>query len=546
MLRPPVRLFGLLVLVTFLLVAYMSGLTFSPTFQQDTNPVFLSPRPILQQNAGRRSLKTGFAEADHTEFFTETAESTSTSTATMKAAVKMNPTQKPKRPAYRQPISKQHLGSNVEIMKETKRSKLKQLASNMKKPVGAAKPMPRSLFNFSDLRAGRNSVAVQYGLNKTLLALNNEFSPFKFKPQKFLQGLNIPFIKEKANPIKIVGNLPVGTRITTDKARHVLIATTWRSGSTFLGDLMNHYPGSFYYFEPLHYYAQATNLSSLQPRTQFLKSLFQCNFSTENLGYLHHAAKSSNRFLFKNHNSRLWRVCSNLLPKETMCFLPDYLNAVCPVHPIRLVKTVRLRVAETEKLLQDPEMNLKVIVLVRDPRGTYASRHVGQVATWCKAAQCADPSTGCSNLLDDYEDACELEKRFPGRLLLVRYEDLSLNTEETVRDMLAFLDLPWTSQMTEYINTHTNKEQKNKVRNKKTKKMEVKPNPYSTTRNSTETAFKWRQSLAWNNISTVQETCRAPMARLGYVVLEGPEETQSDQLPIQFSPAQIWPFHAWS
>ena len=36
------------------------------------------------------------------------------------------------------------------------------------------------------------------------------------------------------------------------------------------------------------------------------------------------------------------------------------------------------------------------------------------------------------------------------------------------------------------------------------------------------------------------------MARLGYVVLEGPEETQSEQLPIQFSPAQIWPFHAWS
>ena len=31
------------------------------------------------------------------------------------------------------------------------------------------------------------------------------------------------------------------------------LATTWRSGSTFLGDLLNHYPGSFYYFEPLHY-----------------------------------------------------------------------------------------------------------------------------------------------------------------------------------------------------------------------------------------------------------------------------------------------------
>ena len=66
------------------------------------------------------------------------------------------------------------------------------------------------------------------------------------------------------------------------------------------------------------------------------------------------------RFLFKNHNARLWRSCSNLLPKETMCFLPDYMNAVCPVHPIRLVKTVRLRVEETETMLQDPDMNLKV------------------------------------------------------------------------------------------------------------------------------------------------------------------------------------------
>jgi hypothetical protein len=28
---------------------------------------------------------------------------------------------------------------------------------------------------------------------------------------------------------------------------------SWRSGSTFLGDILNHYPGVFYSFEPLHY-----------------------------------------------------------------------------------------------------------------------------------------------------------------------------------------------------------------------------------------------------------------------------------------------------
>ena len=46
----------------------------------------------------------------------------------------------------------------------------------------------------------------------------------------------------------------LGTLISPSKTRHVLIATTWRSGSTFLGDLLSRYPGVFYSFEPLHYY----------------------------------------------------------------------------------------------------------------------------------------------------------------------------------------------------------------------------------------------------------------------------------------------------
>ena len=59
-----------------------------------------------------------------------------------------------------------------------------------------------------------------------------------------------------------------------------------------------------------------------------------------------------------------------------MCFMPDYLNAVTALYPIKLMKTVRLRVSDTEQLLLDPELNLKVVVLVRDPRGVYASRYV--------------------------------------------------------------------------------------------------------------------------------------------------------------------------
>ena len=107
------------------------------------------------------------------------------------------------------------------------------------------------------------------------------------------------------------------------------------------------------------------------------------------------------RFLFKCHNFRLWRNCVNLLPKETMCFMPDYLSAVCPVYPVKLVKTVRLRVRDTEQLVADPDLALKMVVLVRDPRGVYASRGTGPIANWCKNDDCADPVVGCRNLVDD-------------------------------------------------------------------------------------------------------------------------------------------------
>ena len=73
------------------------------------------------------------------------------------------------------------------------------------------------------IRAGRNSKAVQYGLNKTLYALNTEFSPFKVNKGTGLKGLDIPFIKEEAHFMKIAGNLPVGTRLKGNKARHILI-----------------------------------------------------------------------------------------------------------------------------------------------------------------------------------------------------------------------------------------------------------------------------------------------------------------------------------
>jgi hypothetical protein len=44
---------------------------------------------------------------------------------------------------------------------------------------------------------------------------------------------------------------------------------------------------------------------------------------------------------------------------------------------------------------------MQVIMLVRDPRGVYASRTSGPILNWCRNEQCANPEIGCLNLVDD-------------------------------------------------------------------------------------------------------------------------------------------------
>ena len=89
----------------------------------------------------------------------------------------------------------------------------------------------------------------------------------------------------------------------------------------------------------------------------------QCQFDA---GYLSHVQNKSHSFLFTRHNKRLWSSCTGFKPREQTCFSAAYLGQVthispatlvtihlqvCPLYPVRLIKTVRLRVKKTRKIL---------------------------------------------------------------------------------------------------------------------------------------------------------------------------------------------------
>ena len=77
------------------------------------------------------------------------------------------------------------------------------------------------------------------------------------------------------------------------------------------------------------------------------------------------------------HNARLWTHCQadgKQRFQKSYCWKPEFLNKFCPLFPFQSIKTVRLRLNLTEQIVKDPSLNVRVMLLVRDPRGTMESR----------------------------------------------------------------------------------------------------------------------------------------------------------------------------
>ena len=220
--------------------------------------------------------------------------------------------------------------------------------------------------------------------------------------------------------------------------------------------------------------------------------------------------------------------CQDFKPKEELCLSQDYLNLVCPLYPIRLIKTVRMRVRATEELLRNAD-NVQVIVLVRDPRAVFSSRRSGNVLSWCNKEPCSDPRVSCQHLSDDIRASYELQEKYPGKIKLVRYEDLSLAPEETARQLLEFLNLPWHEAIGDFIDTHTKTDLKRR-------------DEYGTIRNSTAAVSAWKQSLGYQTVSLVQAECREPMSDLGYRLVSNRAQMRSQEPELEKTADDVWSF----
>uniref|UniRef100_A0A663E1C1 Sulfotransferase n=1 Tax=Aquila chrysaetos chrysaetos TaxID=223781 RepID=A0A663E1C1_AQUCH len=330
---------------------------------------------------------------------------------------------------------------------------------------------------------------------------------------------------------------PAGSRGPAGARRQlVYVFTTWRSGSSFFGELFNQNPEVFFLYEPVWHVWQKLypgDAVSLQGAARdMLSSLYRCDLSVFQLYSTAGAGKNLTTLgIFGAATNKV--ICSSpLCPayrKEVVGMVDDRVCKKCPpqrlsrfqeeCHKYRtlVIKGVRVfDLAVLAPLMRDPTLDLKVIHLVRDPRAVASSRiksRHGLIRESLQVVRSRDPRIH-RIMAKTLQTALHPPDWLQGNYMAVRYEDLVVEPIKTLRQVYGFVNLAVSPEMEKFALNMTSGPG-----------YSSKPFVVSA-RNATQALSAWRTALSYQQIKQVEEYCHQPMALLGYERVGSPEEVK--------------------
>ncbi|XP_037777751.1 carbohydrate sulfotransferase 3-like [Penaeus monodon] len=222
----------------------------------------------------------------------------------------------------------------------------------------------------------------------------------------------------------------------------VILWTGWRSGSTFMGQVLSRAANAtFYSYEPLHMYGvKVMDQDDARTRSALvlMKDLLLCRLEShsDQVSYMGRCD------FYLRQNVYLKGHCLRDDPKfqASLCRNASYVAGVCRSADMNVIKVLRLSLQFARPLLEDDELDVQIIYMARDPRAVLSSR---MKAFWCTGI-CADSQTVCSLLEGDLRDAALLSREYPTRFKFVLYDEICDKGLSALQAVMTFLDLPVT------------------------------------------------------------------------------------------------------
>ncbi|XP_008833210.1 carbohydrate sulfotransferase 4 [Nannospalax galili] len=336
---------------------------------------------------------------------------------------------------------------------------------------------------------------------------------------------------------------------------HVLILTSWRSGSSFVGQVFGQHPDVFYLMEPA-WHVWMTFTSSTVWRLHMavrdlMRSIFLCDMSVFD-AYMKPGPRAQSS-LFQWAQSRA--LCSPPAcdavssiqissPKqcEVLCSRKPFemVEKVCRSHSHVVLKEVRFfNLQVLYPLLTDPSLNLHIVHLVRDPRAVFRSRErtaadlkidshivLEQNLTMLKVED--QPynvmKVICKSHVGIAKAIQALPETLQQRYLLLRYEDLVRAPVGQTSRMYDFVGLKFLPHLQTWVYNLTHGKGLGKAAFR------------TNARDALNVSQAWRWSLPYKKVSRVQEVCGEAMDLLGYVQVKSQQEQLSLSLDLLSPP----------
>lgn len=251
----------------------------------------------------------------------------------------------------------------------------------------------------------------------------------------------------------------------TQEKNIIILLAYFRSGSSWTGGFFNVHPEVIYLFEPLHNQVNRKTKNRSTVIQRVLDKIFICDFKSASL--------KRSGFLSRS------RLYSNCRGKE-MASGYKCMSDLCKNYRTMSVKLIRADVEDIEPLIAKyPQYNIKVLHLIRDPRGMMLSQ---QRAKYRKPEQMYEVAQKmCDRMVRNLHNGSKLNTRYGnGTYMMIRYEDVATNPTQRVSEFMNWSGLPFMEEIRKQIAVTTE--------NEKTKE-----SPFGLSRaNSTETAFAWQ------------------------------------------------------
>lgn len=329
----------------------------------------------------------------------------------------------------------------------------------------------------------------------------------------------------------------------------VLLLSSWRSGSSFLGQAFSQHPDVFYLMEPgWHVWTSIKKAGARSLRMavrDVLRSIFHCDMSVMD-SYMPQERNVSNLFMWSHSRALCSPPACPFTPRGEMSNEPEC-KKHCDTRGLKLAETAcrtyshvvlkEVRFYELESLyplLRDPELDLRIIHLVRDPRAVFRSREQSSKALASDTAIVLEHANVleqdqqynvmqevCRSHVQIYETAMFKPPDFlRGRYKMVRFEDLVRDTLAEIESIYQFVGLQETEMLEEWIYRITH----GKGKGAKSDAFKI------TSRNAEDVSLAWRTTLPFEKVQRIQEVCKRAMSMLGYNAVDS--ETEQKMLDL--------------